>query len=179
MLVPLDGSKLAEVVLVYAKELVGRLDLDVTFLHICSPEEREPAPIHQAYVEWVAETVRRQSKEVKEKAVIETGGSAIEAQGALAVGNPAEEIIRYSYENSIDLIMMATHGRSGIGRWAMGSVADKVLRVSKVPVWLVRAKIHEEIINDKCPKENHTGPVGRFRAGRISASPCRSAGETA
>ena len=159
MLVPLDGSKLAEVVLVYAKELVGRLDLDVTFLHICSPEEPEPAPMHRAYVEWVAETVRHQSKEIKEKAVIETGGSAIEAQGALAVGNPAEEIIRYSYENSIDLIMMATHGRSGIGRWAMGSVADKVLRVSKVPVWLVRAKIHEEIINDKWPRKTILVPL--------------------
>ena len=159
MLVPLDGSKLAEVVLVYAKELVGRLDLDVTFLHICSPEEPEPAPMHRAYVEWVAETVRHQSKEIKEKAVIETGGSAIEAQGVLAVGNPAEEIIRYSYENSIDLIMMATHGRSGIGRWAMGSVADKVLRVSKVPVWLVRAKIHEEIINDKWPRKTILVPL--------------------
>ena len=159
MLVPLDGSKLAEVVLVYAKELVGRLDLDVTFLHICSPEEPEPAPMHRAYVEGVAETVRHQSKKIKEKAVIETGGSAIEAQGVLAVGNPAEEIIRYSYENSIDLIMMATHGRSGIGRWAMGSVADKVLRVSKVPVWLVRAKIHEEIINDKWPRKTILVPL--------------------
>jgi len=156
---PLDGSKLAEVVLVYAKELVGRLDLDVTFLHICSPEEPEPAPMHRAYVEGVAETVRHQSKKIKEKAVIETGGSAIEAQGVLAVGNPAEEIIRYSYENSIDLIMMATHGRSGIGRWAMGSVADKVLRVSKVPVWLVRAKIHEEIINDKWPRKTILVPL--------------------
>ena len=159
MLVPLDGSKLAEVVLVYAKELVGRLDLDVTFLHICSQEEPEPAPMHRAYVEGVAETVRHQSKKIKEKAVIETGGSAIEAQGVLAVGNPAEEIIRYSYENSIDLIMMATHGRSGIGRWAMGSVADKVLRVSKVPVWLVRAKIHEEIINDKWPRKTILVPL--------------------
>ncbi len=159
MLVPLDGSKLAEVVLVYAKELVGRLDLDVTFLYVCSLEEREPAPMHRAYVEGVAEIVRRQSKEVQGKAVIETGGSAIEAQGVLAVGNPAEEIIRYAYKNNIELIMMATHGRSGIGRWAMGSVADKVLRVSKIPVWLVRAGIPEEVVFDKWPKKTILVPL--------------------
>ena len=47
---------------------------------------------------------------------------------------------------------MATHGRSGIRRWIMGSVADKVLRASKVPVWLVRAGIPEEIVYVKWPK---------------------------
>ena len=55
-------------------------------------------------------------------------------RGELAVGCPAEEIVRYADENNIALILMATHGRSGIGRWAMGSVADKVLRASKKPV---------------------------------------------
>ncbi len=159
MLVPLDGSKLAEAVLVYVKELVRRLDLEVTFLHVCNPEEREPAPMPRAYVKQVAETVRRQSKEFQEKASIETGGSAVEAQGVLAMGNPAEEIIRYAYDNNIDLIMMATHGRSGIGRWAMGSVADKVLRSSKVPVWLVRAKIHKDIINNKWAKKTILVPL--------------------
>ncbi|MGB2799899.1 MAG: universal stress protein [Dehalococcoidia bacterium] len=159
MLVPLDGSELAEVVFTYAKDLAARLDLDLTFLHVCSPDEREMLPMHRAYVERVAETVRRQSEEVQEKAGTEPGGKAVAAHGELAVGYPAEEIVRYADENNIDLIMMTTHGRSGIGRWAMGSVADKVLRASKKPVWLVRAGIPEEIVYDKWPRKTILVPL--------------------
>ncbi len=159
MLVPLDGSELAEVVFNYAKELAARLDLDLTFLHVCSPDERELLPMHQAYVERVAETVRRQSQDVQKKAGVEPGGKAVAAHGELAVGYSAEEIVRYADENNIDLILMATHGRSGIGRWAMGSVADKVLRASKKPVWLVRAGIPEEIVYDKWPKKTILVPL--------------------
>jgi nucleotide-binding universal stress UspA family protein len=68
------------------------------------------------------------------------------------VGHPAEEILRYADENDIDLILMATHGRSGIRRWAMGSVADKVLRASEVPVLLVRAGIPEKSAYDEWPR---------------------------
>jgi len=75
MLVPLDGSELAETVFVYAKELAGRLDLDVTFLNVCTPEERELLPMHTAYVERVADSVSRQSAEVQEKGGFQTGGA--------------------------------------------------------------------------------------------------------
>ena len=60
------------------------------------------------------------------------------------LGNPAEQIIAFAKEKGADLIVMATHGRSGISRWAysigaFGGVADKVLRASSVPVLVVRA----------------------------------------
>ena len=67
MLVPLDGSELAEVVFVYAKELAGRLNLDLVLLHVCAPEQSESAPMHRAYIERAAEIVRHQSQEVQEK----------------------------------------------------------------------------------------------------------------
>ncbi len=159
MLVPLDGSDLAEIVFGYAKELAGRLDLDVILFHVYGPEERELVPLHRAYVERAADLIRRQSEEVREKTGIHPGGKAVEARGELAVGYPAEEILRYADDNEIDLILMATHGRSGIKRWAMGSVADKVLRVSKVPVWLVRAGIPEEIVYDKWPTRTILVPL--------------------
>lgn len=159
MLVPLDGSETAEIVFVYAKELAGRLNLDVVFLHVCSPDERELVPMHQAYVERVAEKVRQESEEVKEKAGAQPGATAIEARGELAVGYPAEEIIRFADDKGVDLILMATHGRSGLGRWTMGSVADKVLRASKVPIWLVRAGIAEEIVFDKWPEQTILVPL--------------------
>jgi len=54
-------------------------------------------------------------------------------------GNPAETICDFAKENEIDLIAMSTHGRGGIARWALGSVADKVVQSSSKPVLLIRA----------------------------------------
>ena len=139
MLVPLDGSEVAEVALTYAKELAGRLDLDVVLFHVCVPEERELASMHRAYVERAAELVSRQSGEVQQQAGIQSGGKALQARAELAVGHPAEEILRYADENDIDLILMSTHGRSGIRRWVIGSVAAKVVRATKRPIALIRA----------------------------------------
>lgn len=150
MLVPLDGSKLAEVVFTYARELAGRLDIDVVFLHVCTPEEAGILPMYRIYVERSAEMVRRESEKVRK----DTGakGRALAVKGEVATGYPAEEILRYADENKIDLILMATHGRSGVRRWVLGSVVDKVLRASRVPVWLVRAGVSEEIVYDRLPK---------------------------
>lgn len=145
MLVPLDGSELAEVVFTYAKELAGRLGVEVILLNVHSPDEQELVPMHRAYVRRAAEIIKRQSLGVQ------PSEGAVEARGELAMGNPAEEILRYADKNDIDFILMATHGRSGINRWAMGSVAYRVLRAAKVPVWLVRAGVTEKITHDKSP----------------------------
>jgi nucleotide-binding universal stress UspA family protein len=159
MLVPLDGSELSEVVFPYAKELAGRLGLDVILLHVHSPEEGGAVPLHRAYIEHKAELIKQKSQEVQEKVGSGSVGPAIKVRGELAVGHPAEEILRFAGENDIDLILMATHGRSGIRRWVMGSVADKVLRAAKVPVWLVRAGIPEGIVYDKWPQRTILVPL--------------------
>ena len=152
MLVPLDGSELAEVAFTYAKELAGRLDLDVVLLHVYGPHERDLTSMHLAYVKRSADIVRSQSLEVQQKTGIQPGSRPIQVHSELVMGHPAEEILRYSDENNIDFILMGTHGRSGLRRWAIGSVADKVLRASKVPVWLFRPGLTEEIIYDKWPR---------------------------
>jgi nucleotide-binding universal stress UspA family protein len=159
MLVPLDGSKLAEVVLGYAKELAGRLDLDVILFHVRRPEEAEKDPIHRSYIDRMAESIKLQSREVQKETRAKPGIKAVEAWAELAVGYPAEEILRYADNNNIDLILLATHGRSGVKRWAMGSVADKVLSTSKIPVWLVRADIPEEIVHDAWPRRTILVPL--------------------
>ena len=159
MLVLLDGSELAEVVFPYAKELAGRLDLDVILLHVYSPALREFVPMHQAYIKGAARTVRRQAQEVQKELGIEPGGKPIKVRGELAMGYPADEILRYADENAVDLILMASHGRSGIKRWVMGSVADKVLRASKVPVWLVRAGIPDQVPYDQWPTRTIIVPM--------------------
>jgi len=163
MLVPLDGSELAEVVLPYAKELAGRLDLELTLLHVCEPPGAESQFMCRTYLEHVAEIVQKQSREVQAKTGETTGEKAVEARVELGAGNPAEEILRYAEENKVDLILIATHGRSGVKHWILGSVADKVLRKSKIPIWLVRANIPEEIIHDEWPKRTMLVPLDGSR----------------
>jgi len=165
MLVPLDGSELAEVVFPYAKELAGRLDLNVVLLNVCRPQESQLLPMHRAYVERVAELVLHQSEEVQGKLDTQQRRKNIEVRAEVVTGPPAEEILRYADKNNCDLILIATHGRSGISRWAMGSVADEVLRESKVPVWLVRAGIPQEIVYDKWPKRTMLVPLDGSQLG--------------
>lgn len=66
--------------------------------------------------------------------------AGLKAVSSIRFGQPADEIIAYAAKAKCDLIVMSTHGRSGIGRWVYGSVADKVLRSSAIPVLLVHAK---------------------------------------
>lgn len=143
MLIPLDGSRVAESVLPQAKELAGRLDLDVVLLHVLNGGA-EFLPAHKAYLEKVAGTMKTDVEKIRTQSGGMQGGKVaaknkpVDISIELVEGNPAEEIIK-SADKQADLILIATHGRSGISRWAMGSVADKVLSGSKVPVWLIRA----------------------------------------
>lgn len=152
MLVPLDGSELSEVVFPYAKDLAGRLDLGIILLHVHNPEEGEAVPLHQAYIERKVEIMKRQVGEVHKKMGTGQGGKAVQVRGELVAGYPAEEILRYADENDVGFILMATHGRSGIRRWVLGSVAEKILQASKIPVWLVRAGVPAEVVYDKWPR---------------------------
>lgn len=147
MLIPLDGSELAEVVLDYAKELAAGLELKVILLHVYSSPEQEFITMHRGYVERVAEIMRHQLQEIQQRNGIQTTGRAVDVRTDLAMGHTADKIVGYADENNVDLILMATHGRSGIRRWAIGSVADKVIRATKKPVMLVRAKTSSTLSN--------------------------------
>jgi len=63
----------------------------------------------------------------------------VEVKTGVLKGNPAESLADYASKNKVDLIVIATHGRSGVSRWVWGSVADRLLRSACVPVLMVRA----------------------------------------
>jgi nucleotide-binding universal stress UspA family protein len=63
----------------------------------------------------------------------------VNAKTEVLLGKPAEAIVSYAEKNGVDLIIMSSHGRSGISRWASGSVAERVFRSACVPVMMVRA----------------------------------------
>jgi nucleotide-binding universal stress UspA family protein len=63
-------------------------------------------------------------------------------QTFIRVGKPEDEIVRFALENAVDLIVMGTHGRTGLAHMLVGSVAERVVRSSKVPVLTIRAEAH-------------------------------------
>lgn len=136
ILVPLDGSELAEISLPYAEELAVRLGSEITLLSVSESHESESYNELLTYALKMAEFTKNEV----ERNLAKLAGKAIKVDSKILVGHPAEEIVDYVDKADIDLIVMATHGRSGIGRWALGSVADKVVRATKRPVALIRAK---------------------------------------
>jgi nucleotide-binding universal stress UspA family protein len=151
MLVLLDGSNLAEVVFSYAQELSGRLNIDLELLHVCTPQEAEQLPMRKAYMEHRAEELREKAEKIRAELKEPAENRNISAKGTVVVGYPAEEILKYVDENAIDLVMLATHGRSGVREWDLGSVAHKVIHATKVPIWLVPVRLRPEILKDQVP----------------------------
>ena len=143
VMVCLDGSELAECVLPHAEKLASDCSIPkITFLcvikplklygsaesHI-SPEERErleadSMAVAIAYLEEKAQSFRDRNFMI---------------ECAVLFGDVVEQIIEYAEQNGVNLIIIATHGRSGVSRMLLGSVADQVIRSSPVPVLIVRA----------------------------------------
>jgi nucleotide-binding universal stress UspA family protein len=160
MLVVLDGSQLAEVVFPFAKELAGRLNMDAILLHVYAAAGREFAPMYKAYIDRSAEAIAAQARQVQDSVSgPQKSTRPIEVRGELTMGYHADEILRFAEENAIDLILMASHGRSGAKRWSIGSVADKILRASKVPVCLVHSEAEKIMPYDRWPTRTLLVPV--------------------
>jgi nucleotide-binding universal stress UspA family protein len=159
MLVPLDGSELAEVVFPYIKELAARLEIDVILLQVAGPVLGQFGPMRRAYIDRVIEIVGREIREIQSDIGTRLETKPIEVRGELVEGYPAEVILRYAEENEVDLIALATHGYSGLKRWGIGSVASKVLSASKIPIWLIRAGITEEKPYDEWPSTTLLVPL--------------------
>jgi nucleotide-binding universal stress UspA family protein len=137
--VPLDGSKLAEVALPYAEELAARLGSYISLLTVLDSEDAREREKYQKYIKRIAEATRHHA----EKYVGNGNGNreGIKVLTVTRTGDPAREIIEHASKVPFQLIIIATHGRSGINRWAVGSVADKVVRANiNQPVLLIRAK---------------------------------------
>jgi nucleotide-binding universal stress UspA family protein len=144
VLVPLDGSELAECVLPHV-EIIARSGSvkNVIFLRVVKPFY----PIGDYMGETIAaidvvginkdaiKAAENYLKQVAEKVKY----SGVKVEWEVEKGNEAESIVEYVKKNEVDLIVIATHGRSGVSRWVMGSVADRVLRTACVPVLMVRA----------------------------------------
>ncbi|HJX11908.1 MAG TPA: universal stress protein [Dehalococcoidales bacterium] len=137
IIVPLDGSKLAEAALPYAEELAAKMDSYISLLSILVTDEVSEQQKYDAYLNKVAAVTRYHAQ----KYLGNGGGGEIKVLTVTRTGNPAEAIIEHASKVPFQLIVMASHGRSGLNRWAVGSVADKIVRADiSQPVMLIRAK---------------------------------------
>jgi nucleotide-binding universal stress UspA family protein len=141
LLVPLDGSELAELALPYARELAIHFGSEVILANVRAPAENPEEPDNRVYLSKMVATVEQNIKRTPELPAgekVKVTSAIIGAPGLLT--HAAEEIVAYTEKENISLIVMATHGRTGIGRWTLGSTANKVVRASKCPILLVRAR---------------------------------------
>jgi nucleotide-binding universal stress UspA family protein len=136
ILVPLDGSPRAELILIQVARILRREDSELLFLRTVSPvsdlhksEEKESSmdAARHAGEQYIQDLVKR----FKERGA--------QARGRVIAGSAAETILEVAEEEGSTMIAMTTHGRTGLPRWLMGSVAEKVVRASSVPVLLIRA----------------------------------------
>jgi nucleotide-binding universal stress UspA family protein len=148
ILVPLDGSKLAECALPHAEELVkGCGTAEVILISVTeqvqartrAPEARELYGLAGSDVTVTFGKKQRQAQTYLGRIAKELEAKGTKVRTEVLFWPPAEAIASYAELNRADIIVMSTHGRSGPSRWAYGSVADKVLRSSCVPVLLIRA----------------------------------------
>ena len=141
ILVPFDGSATAAAGLGPAVKFAQLFNATGVILHVVPPYV-PPGPILPGMEPLLPPEIPEPDAE--EDSATAAAASRFEAVDLPAVrrtviGDPASAILDHAFEAGVDLIAMATHGRSGVSRWAMGSVAERVLRASTVPMLITRA----------------------------------------
>jgi nucleotide-binding universal stress UspA family protein len=144
ILVPLDGSDLAECVLPHVESITKGCGVQgVVFLRVVEPFTATVSALGPTFTEQDRQNIDSQNRADAEKylsqLVNHTKYGGVKIQREVMVGKAAESIADYATQDGVDLIIIATHGRSGVSRWVWGSVADRVLRSACVPVLMVRA----------------------------------------
>jgi nucleotide-binding universal stress UspA family protein len=157
VLVPLDGSEMAKAVLPYMEDLATRYSAEVILLRVvATPQDRwtgtvfqpplavpgssddvVPAP-HPVYREQEMESLRAEVERTLSGVKKQLSQAGLKVSVVVLFGRPADRIVEYATKEGVDLIAISTHGRSGLGRWAFGSVAKRIMRATAIPVLLIR-----------------------------------------
>jgi len=147
IMVPLDGSELAECVMPHVEAIAtGCKIANVVFARVVSPihlPASVPASAEFGFSEKERKQLEDQHKQAAEsylkKIVANTRLEGAVLSHEVLGGKVADTLAHWAEKNEVDLIIMASHGRSGVSRWIMGSVADRLMRSTCVPVLMIRA----------------------------------------
>ncbi|MFC7229280.1 universal stress protein [Salinirubellus salinus] len=131
ILVPTDGSESAATAVSYASDLANTYGATVHTLCVADARTLENAP-HR-------ERMRADRADLAERTCAEFAAAGVQATQAVRTGVPHRAILEYATEAGVDLVVMGTHGRTGVERYLLGSVTEKVVRLSDVPVLTVKS----------------------------------------
>jgi nucleotide-binding universal stress UspA family protein len=137
LLVPTDGSPEVDAVIDHAAGLAAAHDADLHAVYVVNTAGYAGLP-GNGTVGGLDAMMNEQGETALDRAAERVGDRFDER--VLVEGSPSEEIVDYAEEASCDLIVMGTHGRGGIDRLLLGSVAERVVRTSSVPVLTVRVE---------------------------------------
>ena len=174
IVVPLDGSKLAESVLPHVEQIAGgRSTTKVILVSVTGRivgqmgvtggrgastpvtdeapatviqdlsvplfDKTTPSKVEEASVSLLVGRMQKQAENYLKRISKRLHEKKVNAEFEVLLGNPAEEIVTFANEKEVDLIIIASHGRSGISKWAHGNVADRVFRSADTPVLMIKA----------------------------------------
>jgi nucleotide-binding universal stress UspA family protein len=140
ILAPLDGSDIGEVALPYAEAIAINSRATINLVQVVSPPGTVEAsllggPDWRKFVKAIHDAGENYLKSVAER----LSSKDIKVTYEVLTGDPADKIVEYAAVKGASLIAMSTHGRTGLARWVLGSVADKVLHGARIPILLVRS----------------------------------------
>ena len=146
ILVPTDLSEYAHHALTYAAELASAYDAALYLLHVVDLQWNNavgsadfPGPVGDM-LPRITETAEKDLDEIKEKI------EGIEVNASIVTGSPHVEIVRFAREWKVDVIVLATHGRTGLSHALIGSVAEKVVQMAPCPVLSIKHPEHEFVM---------------------------------
>jgi nucleotide-binding universal stress UspA family protein len=139
ILVPLDGSETSEAILPEIEKLASAFGASISLLYVV-PTLIFPGTM-EAVVQYetIAEALTKEGETYLRTIEKRLQGNGFTVEGHLLQGNEAHVILDHADRKDIDLIAMSTHGRSGVSRWLLGSVTEKIVRHATKPILLVRS----------------------------------------
>ena len=145
ILIPIDFSETSTAAVGYGVDLAERYGAAVHLLHVIEKSAVPPEPEFPLGIFEGQTVARERLVDVLNAAQ----RKAFRSEVAVNIGSPSLEIIRYAKEHDIDVIVMGTHGRSGVSHMLMGSVAEKVVRKAPCPVLTVRHPEREFVMPEE------------------------------
>ena len=141
VLIPLDGSKTAESAIADAVAVAEATAANLVLLSVVPPiSDLLPIEPHPLFIDEQFDARRAAAIRYLDGIRHRIGGRSLSVKVDAEMGPPADTILAYARSHEIDLVVMATHGHSGVKKWLIGSVANKVVQGADVPVLLVRGK---------------------------------------
>ena len=134
ILVPTDGSAGAREAFEHALALAEQFGAELHVVNAVDPAMIPPEVGAESVLDALRESGRDAVDELHDRG--EAAGAAVES--AVLDGHPQGAILQYVEDHDVDLVVMGTHGRTGLGRWLLGSVTERVVRTCPVPVLTVR-----------------------------------------